>query len=156
MGYLPYPDYFKTDWWFNLKWKHIYGKASAKCYICTSSGKLLIHHVSYNNLFHEKLIRDIYILCFDCHNKAHFWTIFKIKVPLTKNWLLFSMRLRKSIFYLQSSQFGLFLLWFTFILLIGMVNIAKSIFRKSIIFFFGLIWVVLKILLNRTGIKVIS
>lgn len=142
-GIEKYPDYFETDWWFDLKWKHIFGNSQARCFICASMSKLLLHHVSYVNLFKEKLERDIYILCFDCHNQAHFWTIFKIKIPLTTNWLLFSMRARKAIFYTQSGRFGLSLLWFLTILIISLINIVKFLLKTIVVLFFKLVWIVL-------------
>lgn len=153
-GIEKYPDYFLTDWWFDLKWKHVFGNSKARCYICASTGKLLIHHVSYDNLFKEKLERDIYILCFDCHSHAHFWTIFKIKVPLTTDWLLLSMRARKLIFYTQSHQFGLSLIWFLIIIIVSLINLAKFIFRVFFLLLGKLVWVVIKRFLKNAGIQV--
>lgn len=70
-----YPKYFKTIWWKKLKVELIYSNPNAKCWICGSRATLLLHHEIYN-LFHEKLNRDIFILCFDCHTELHFYTQF--------------------------------------------------------------------------------
>ncbi len=124
-GLTKYPDYFNTPHWRKLKEKHILRNPNAHCFICQKKvrlfwnekqnrevSNLLIHHISYANLFSEKLMRDIYVLCFDCHTSAHFWTVIKLKVPLTTNWLLFSLRMRRVIYYLQHRQFRLSLLLF--------------------------------------------
>lgn len=127
-----YPDYFKTKWWKELK-EDLLFRRGACCYICYSRVTLLLHHVSYANLFSEKLYKDVYILCFECHNRAHFWTFWGIKVPLKTNWLLLSMRARKSIFYLQSKRYGLFLLWLSIILILLVWNICAYLAKTTLI-----------------------
>jgi len=80
-----YPEYFKTEWWITLKDKLIYTNPKAKCWICEKKYNLLIHHENYQRLFHEKLNRDVFILCFQCHEQLHFYRIlwvFKMKTPL--------------------------------------------------------------------------
>lgn len=151
-----YPNYLLTDWWFFLKWRLIFGNKRSRCYICGETSTLLLHHVSYANFYKEKLERDVYILCSDCHNQAHFWTIFKIKVPLTTNWLLFSMRLRKAIFYTQKHKFGLSLLWFLIISIILFFNTLKFILKIIGQMTSKLIWIILKRFLLNIGIKVTS
>lgn len=69
-----YPDYFKTEWWKKLKVELIYSNPYAVCWICHGKERLLLHHEIYN-LFHEKLNKDIFILCFNCHTKLHFYKI---------------------------------------------------------------------------------
>lgn len=127
-----YPDYFLSDHWKALKEDHL-DKRTSQCFVCETWVKLLLHHVSYANLFKEKLWKDVYILCYSCHNKAHFWTVWKWKVPLKTNWLLFSMRARKLIFYTQTRQFGLFSLWFSVTLIILIWNICAWILKKAVI-----------------------
>lgn len=78
-----YPDYFKTPWWKHLKVELIYSNPDAKCWICKSRERLLLHHEIYN-LFCEKLNRDIFILCFDCHTKLHFYKMFGFLKRKTK------------------------------------------------------------------------
>ena len=127
-----YPDYFLTDHWKALK-EDILLRRDSQCYICESWVRLLLHHVSYANLFKEKLYRDIYILCFNCHTKSHFWTVFKLKVPLRTNWLLFSMRIRKLIFYTQTKQFGKFFLFSAVMLFILIWNICAWVLTQMIV-----------------------
>lgn len=107
-----YSDYFQTEHWWELKYKYLTCNRDAQCFICRTTSKLLLHHVKYGALYKEKLNDDVYILCYDCHNKVHFWGFKLIKVPLSTNDLLFSMRLRRSIFCFRNRQFGLSLLWF--------------------------------------------
>lgn len=82
-----YPQYFKTAHWRRLKVNFIYSNPNARCWICEydeDRGKLLPHHEIYN-LFHEKLGRDIFILCGNCHTQVHFYKkffIWKRKTPL--------------------------------------------------------------------------
>lgn len=118
-----YPDYFKTEWWISLKEDHLF-KRNAKCYVCGKWSKLLLHHLSYKNLFKEKLYKDIVILCFDCHTQVHFWTIFKIKVPLKTPWLIYSMMLRKTIFCTHTHRFGLAGLYFIATTLYGLFHLC--------------------------------
>lgn len=90
-----YPEYFKTEWWINLKVKLIYSNPDVKCWICERKDTLLIHHEIYANLFHEKLNKDIFILCFNCHTQlhfSHFMKIFHRKTPI-RTWNLKRRRL---------------------------------------------------------------
>jgi len=90
-----YPEYFKTEWWTSLKEKLIYTNPNVKCWICSKKDTLLIHHEKYDNLFHERLGRDIFILCYECHSQLHFSLflgIYKRKTPL-KTWNLKRRRL---------------------------------------------------------------
>lgn len=122
-----YQDYFKTKHWKELK-EDLLFKRGTECFVCGKWSTLLLHHVSYKNLFKEKLQRDLFILCFDCHNRAHFWTIFKIKVPLKRNWLLFSLYSRKLIFCTLKRQFRLSLLYFFSLLFMVCAGIVKIVF----------------------------
>ena len=85
-----YEAYLKTQWWWDLKYKLIVCNDKAKCYICHRKDTLLVHHCNYRALYKEKLNKDVYILCFDCHTMTHFWFFRLIKVPLYQNVLLFS------------------------------------------------------------------
>ena len=122
-GLSKYSDYFSTDHWRALK-EDLLWKRNAQCYVCHRWGTLLIHHVKYSSLYKEKVNQDIYILCYDCHNRVHFWGPFRWKVPLTTNWLLFSMRSRRMIYCVQYHMFGRALGWFFIICLIGLFNIS--------------------------------
>lgn len=96
-----YQTYLLSAHWKRLKSQLIYSNSRAACFLCGISYKLLLHHVSYDNLGHERLKRDLFILCYDCHNRAHFWHflwIFKIKIPLKSRYL------RKRLYYLKISK----------------------------------------------------
>lgn len=128
-----YPNYIATKHWQNLR-EDIIFKRGSHCYICGRVSTLLLHHISYENLFKEKLYRDVFILCFKCHNQVHFWTILKLKVPLTTNWLFLSMHARKLLYYTQNAQFGLMLIWFLFVVILGISYLYLAFFRKLISF----------------------
>ena len=81
-----YPLYFRTPHWLQLNEKLIDSNPRAKCWICEIPYNLLIHHESYRYLFHERLYRDVFILCFTCHTQLHFYRflfIFQRKTKLT-------------------------------------------------------------------------
>jgi hypothetical protein len=151
IGITSYNEYLNSSQWENLKKRYIYYDKKANCWVCNRSRNLLIHHVSYKNLGSEKLYRDIYILCFNCHKAVHFWFF---KVPLTVSWLLLSMRARKLIFCIQKGKFGLLLLYLTIIVLSVPINITrffiKELFRKLS----KLIWWLLRLALTRFGIDI--
>jgi len=67
-----YRDYLKTRHWEELNNKLITQNPNAKCFICGRMDTLLIHHVRYDNLFFEKLYRDVYLVCFNGHERIHF------------------------------------------------------------------------------------
>lgn len=96
-GQLWYQGYINSSAFKKLR-VIIVGK---KCYICEflpNSNINIPHHVNYRNLYEERLWRDIYPLCYNCHNQAHFFMlfgIFKIKVPLNEFFL------RKRLYYLR-------------------------------------------------------
>jgi len=88
-----YQEYLQTPHWIKLQEKYIFSNKKARCWICETpvyvfskegrkASNLLIHHVSYANLFNEKYYRDIYILCYRCHTQVHFYKIF-IFFPIT-------------------------------------------------------------------------
>lgn len=101
LGYSSYYDYLQDDHFRALTVKYIYTDSSAKCFI---DGKkypevfLLLHHVSYDNLGRETLGRDVFILCYNCHKKAHFikmFLLFEKRIPLTNK------KLKKRLYYLK-------------------------------------------------------
>lgn len=111
-----YPNYFNTPHWHKLKEEFIYSNSGAKCWICEKKNTLLPHHEKYDNLFKERINKDIFILCFDCHTQLHFYKIFFFFNRKTK---LNYKSLRKRRFYLRSNylvhnkRFGL-ALWYAF------------------------------------------
>lgn len=116
-----YPKYFKTPHWYRLKEKHIYTNPHAKCWVCEipvrvfykegrKTSNLVPHHVSYDNLFHEKLGRDIYIICHECHNQAHYYKafiFFERKLKLKRKLLLKRLRLLRFKYLVQEKRYGL-------------------------------------------------
>lgn len=131
-----YKKYLHTPHWYRLNLKLIDSNPDAKCWICGTLSKLLIHHVSYANLFKERLYRDVFILCFDCHTQVHFWLFGKVKVPLKRWWLEFSMFTRKILFCIQSRQFIPFLYFFTawLILLFYRLTVIFTEFLLDVLF----------------------
>lgn len=69
-----------------------------KCFICEGLYRILPHHVRYDNLYHERIWKDIYPICYFDHIEAHFMGILWImeyKLPLKR------FVLKKRIFYLR-------------------------------------------------------
>lgn len=103
-----YPKYLLTEHWGDIHEKFIYSNPFVCCWICGELNSLLPHHERYDNLFHEKLYRDIFILCWWCHTELHFarfLVVFQKKIPLTP-WHLKRRRLfLKMIFCIRTQQF---------------------------------------------------
>lgn len=76
--------YLQTEHWERLVEKEIYSNKTAKCCICEKKYSLLPHHEKYDNLFHEKINVDVFIVCWDCHIKIHFYKLFFIFTKKTK------------------------------------------------------------------------
>lgn len=100
-----YPDYFKTRHWRELNEQLIDSNPKAKCWICHKKSTLLIHHVSYDNLFAEVYQVDIFILCFDCHTRVHFHRNGD-KVPLLTPVLIKRMKLLRATYHLRTFRLG--------------------------------------------------
>ncbi len=114
-----YEVYLKSQWWWDLKYKHLTCNPTAKCFICHNRIQLLLHHACYEAKYHERLNKDVYILCFDCHTMTHFWFFRLIKVPLYQNALLFSMRMRRVLYCLKTGRLGQCIAWLLTTLIIG-------------------------------------
>lgn len=144
MGYLQenlqnYQEYLSTKHWKNLKQKLIYNDKRT-CFICNSKSKLVIHHIDYSRLFKEKLYKDVYILCFSCHEKVHYWTTFRFKLPLIPTVLVLSIYIRKILFYTQNRQFILFLLYLFITVLISLFAIIIYLLKNLTYFLLWLIF----------------
>jgi len=100
-----YPKYFKTPHWKNLNVELIDSNPDAKCWICQKTNTLLLHHVNYDNLFFEKLGRDVFILCYDCHTRTHYHRD-GTRVPMSEKELLKRMRLLKYTYPVRSFRLG--------------------------------------------------
>lgn len=67
-----YGEYLASDHWHALVRRYISHNPKARCFVCGNPWRLQLHHVSYKHLFHEKMKRDLYIVCGPCHRKQHF------------------------------------------------------------------------------------
>ena len=81
-----YQDYLNSSDWLIKKSNYIsdFEKAgyTINCIICQSKNNLVIHHMTYENIFHENYFEgELQIMCKDCHYKWHFKQDFK------ENWL---------------------------------------------------------------------
>lgn len=63
-----YKEYLQTPHWISLKNK-IY-ITYGQCYSCGAKRGLDVHHLTYENIGHEKL-KDLRLLCRDCHYRTH-------------------------------------------------------------------------------------
>ena len=66
---LPYQEYLQTDHWQETR-KRALKRAGFKCQLCSSNGKLHVHHRTYENLGNENNA-DLIVLCETCHGKFH-------------------------------------------------------------------------------------
>jgi 5-methylcytosine-specific restriction endonuclease McrA len=64
-----YEEYLSSTKW-RTKRKEVFAARGEKCEKCTSTTSLQIHHLTYENVFNEKL-EDLQILCRSCHKKEH-------------------------------------------------------------------------------------
>lgn len=66
-----YHKYIKSKEW-GIKKKKMYSIFGYRCMACheTNKRKLHVHHATYARLFEEK-VKDLYILCNDCHKEFH-------------------------------------------------------------------------------------
>lgn len=64
-----YQEYLKTPHWRQTRSTAI-ARAQGKCQQCGKSGKLEVHHLTYERLFHEAP-EDLIALCPACHGKRH-------------------------------------------------------------------------------------
>lgn len=112
--YTTYQDYLNTHWWKQLKKQLIYSNPQAKCFIDGKTYSLLLHHISYQHTGQEKRGRDIYILCPNCHKRAHFYKLFGIftkRIKMKRKNLLRRLIFLRGIYVLKKKRLGLFL-WY--------------------------------------------
>jgi len=67
MGYKKYID--SSDW--RKKRERAFELLGRKCNKCGSENNLQVHHLNYDNLYHESTC-DVEILCTSCHKPADF------------------------------------------------------------------------------------
>lgn len=107
-GFNNYQEYLQSVHWQRLRSKYILRNSSAKCFICQVSNTLLLHHENYDNLGHERINKDIRVVCHKCHELIHFFTVlglFKFKVPLNKRHLARRLYYLKFKYCIQSHQY---------------------------------------------------
>lgn len=104
-----YPEYRYTDHWQKLIRTHIINNSKAKCFICGKVYKyckqkgLTLHHVTYENLFREKLNKDVFIICLvTCHKRIHFSLLTGRKTPIVRSVLLKRMYFLKYTYFIRS------------------------------------------------------
>lgn len=66
---LPYPEYLETKHWKQVR-KAALKAIGHKCQLCGKKKRLNVHHNNYQCLWKETL-RDVVILCRDCHKIFH-------------------------------------------------------------------------------------
>lgn len=110
-----YPNYFKTPHWVQLKEDLIYSNRNVHCWIDEITYSLLPHHERYDNLFHERLHRDIFILCYNCHRQLHFYRtffFFTVKTKLTPSSLKRRRLFLRMLFCMRKRRVGLSIWYF--------------------------------------------
>lgn len=65
---IKYYNYLKSDEWAEIRME-MYSMFD-KCFRCGSKNKLIVHHKTYKNLFHEEP-EDLELICDKCHKKEH-------------------------------------------------------------------------------------
>lgn len=120
-------EYLMSPHWRKLKEQLIHSNPDAKCWICEKSYNLLLHHLVYDNLWYEELVKiypfiiigDVVVVCFDCHTNIHFINIFgvvKIRVPLKRFLLVKHMVFLRLLYLLRRGRYMKFFLSFLYYL----------------------------------------
>lgn len=64
-----YLSYIQSSYWF-FKREEAFIYHGRKCKKCNSTKQLEVHHLTYRRLGHERM-RDLMVLCKQCHNLLH-------------------------------------------------------------------------------------
>ena len=64
-----YEQYIQSEEWQASR-KLILERDDYQCTMCGSNKTLQIHHITYENLYHENM-NDLIVLCADCHTETH-------------------------------------------------------------------------------------
>ncbi len=87
-------EYLKSDQWQHLR-KVVLDRNNHKCMLCPNTTKLNVHHITYQNLFNEKLYQ-LKTLCSDCHTNLHYDIGFPTKdIDTYKSEYFWSMKYEK-------------------------------------------------------------
>ncbi|MDB1927190.1 HNH endonuclease signature motif containing protein [Clostridium tertium] len=66
---LEYQEYLNSPHWKETRLKAL-KRAGNRCQLCSSTNNLNVHHNTYKNKGNEDL-KDLVVLCRDCHAKFH-------------------------------------------------------------------------------------
>lgn len=64
-----YRDYLQSNHWKETRARALQ-RANYKCEKCSYTEQLQVHHLNYNNLWHEH-DEDLLVVCRKCHAKIH-------------------------------------------------------------------------------------
>lgn len=116
LGFTDYTTYINSPHFERCR-KLVKGKP---CFINEILSSILPHHTNYKNLGCERLYRDIYPICFDCHTAIHFIVVqfplgyqLKLKVPLNR-FCLTKRMLYLRLKYLLQQKRGALAMWYAF------------------------------------------
>ncbi len=70
MSQQDYSNYLKSSHWIGTREKRI-DIDNHRCYLCGKKRHLNVHHISYKNLGHEDVNKDLVTLCRECHKMLH-------------------------------------------------------------------------------------
>jgi uncharacterized protein YlaI len=126
LGIKNYKEYLLTPHWQNLRKRLL---QNARCWVCGNVSTLCIHHIRYSNLGNERLWKDVYVLCGDCHERVHFWTPLRIRTPLKANFLLLSMGFRKATNFTQKGENSSAIAWFSIIIFLTIITSFVSLVK---------------------------
>lgn len=65
-----YLEYMNSDRWRYTRLKRI-DLDNGHCQMCGSQFDLEVHHMKYDRLGNEDIVKDLVTLCRDCHKKLH-------------------------------------------------------------------------------------
>lgn len=65
-----YKEYLKSEHWEEVRLKRI-KIDNRRCYLCGGVKGLNVHHLRYDNLWHEDAKKDLVTLCYKCHHMLH-------------------------------------------------------------------------------------
>ena len=106
LGFSSYEEYLSSSHWQEITRSLIDLNPRARCWICGKRRHLLLHHVSYDHLGHERLGIDIYIVCYGCHEEIH-WSVFLCKrIPIEKSTMMSRMYLLRVTYPLRKFRLG--------------------------------------------------
>lgn len=65
-----YQEYIVSEKWF-YKREEVFKRKGKKCQKCKSTERLHVHHATYINLGKEDVDKDLFVLCYKCHELYH-------------------------------------------------------------------------------------